>query len=230
MDFIEVSPGAIPSDLCDRLISTFDRHSGVFEGRTGSGVDTNKKISHDLMLDSHRELNGIKNELINHCFEHIVGYFQKYSMALMGSVSVSVQNEAGKPVTLTPDNFAELGLSNSADIVKYLYRSGTINVQKYQQGVGGYPHWHSEQYPQLPDNEPLHRVVLYMVYLNDVEEGGETEFFYQNKKISPKKGTMVIAPAGFTHSHRGNMPVSGNKYIATSWIMFNRAENIYQQA
>ena len=38
---------------------------------------------------------------------------------------------------------------------------------------------------------------------------------------------MVIAPAGFTHSHRGNRPVSGDKYIVTSWLMFNRAEKLY---
>lgn len=38
---------------------------------------------------------------------------------------------------------------------------------------------------------------------------------------------MVIAPAGFTHSHRGNIPLSSDKFIATSWIMFNRAEHLY---
>lgn len=112
-------------------------------------------------------------------------------------------------------------------LVKYLYRSGSINIQKYQRNKGGYPHWHSEQFPQSGHNEALHRVVFYMFYLNDVEEGGETEFYYQRRKISPKKGTMVIAPAGFTHSHRGNMPISNDKYIATSWVMFNRAEQLY---
>jgi hypothetical protein len=230
VDFIEVIPDSIPDDLCDRLIASFDNHPGVFTGRTGNGVDTDKKISLDLMLDSHEELSGIKNELINHTFKHIIRYFEKFSLALMGAVSVSVQNDAGEPVTLTMSNYADLGRKHQVDIVKYLYRSGAVNIQKYQQNVGGYPHWHSEQYPQLPDNEPLHRVVLYMYYLNDVREGGETEFFYQDQKINPKKGTMVIAPAAFTHSHRGNVPRSENKYIATSWIMFNRAENIYPSA
>jgi hypothetical protein len=37
---------------------------------------------------------------------------------------------------------------------------------------------------------------------------------------------MVIAPAGFTHTHRGNMPVSNDKYIATSWVLFQRAEDL----
>ena len=66
-----------------------------------------------------------------------------------------------------------------------------------------------------------------MFYLNDVEEGGETEFYYQDKKIKPKQGSMVIAPAYFTHTHRGCIPVSNDKYIVTSWVLFNTAEQIY---
>jgi hypothetical protein len=56
-----------------------------------------------------------------------------------------------------------------------------------------------------------------MVYLNDVDEGGETEFLYQQVKIKPKRGTVVIWPGGFTHLHRGNPPLK-NKYIATGWL------------
>jgi hypothetical protein len=63
--------------------------------------------------------------------------------------------------------------------------------------------------------------------LNDVEEGGETEFYYQDKKIKPKAGRMVIAPSGFTHTHRGNVPTSNDKYILTSWVLFNPAEHIF---
>ena len=40
---------------------------------------------------------------------------------------------------------------------------------------------------------------------------------------------QVIAPAGFTHTHRGNVPTSGDKYIATSWILYQRAEALFGQ-
>jgi hypothetical protein len=69
-----------------------------------------------------------------------------------------------------------------------------------------------------------------MVYLNDVEQGGETEFYFQNLKSKPKQGTLVIAPATFTHTHRGNMPISNDKYIFTSWVLYQRAREMYQQA
>ncbi|MCH1931348.1 2OG-Fe(II) oxygenase [Shewanella sp. A25] len=227
MDFIEVYPNAIPDDLCDRLMQAFDQHAGVVDGQTGYGVDPEKKVSRDLTIDLHADMHPLRNELLSYTLKGATDYFAKYSMALMGAVSVAVADEQGKAVTLVPDNFERLGMPRAQAIVKYLYRSGTINIQKYPQKKGGYPHWHSEQFPQAGHNEALHRVVLYMFYLNDVEEGGETEFFYQQRKIRPKKGTMVIAPAGFTHSHRGNMPISNDKYIATSWLMFNRAEQLY---
>ena len=57
-----------------------------------------------------------------------------------------------------------------------------------------------------------------MIYLNDVEEGGETEFLYQKIRIKPKSNMGLIWPGGFTHTHRGNPPLSGTKYILTGWI------------
>jgi hypothetical protein len=228
MDFIEVYPNAMSDSLCERLIQAFNQHPSVAPGQTGRGVDTEKKRSRDLMLDAHPELTALKDELLAVTLKHSVDYFNRYSLALMGAVSVAVSDDHGQAVTLTPDNFKALGEPRTEAIVKYLFRSGSVNVQHYEQGKGGYPHWHSEQFPQNGHNEALHRVVLYMFYLNDVEEGGETEFFYQERKLKPKKGTMVIAPAGFTHSHRGNTPISNDKYIATSWVMFNRAEQLYR--
>tara|TARA_R100000951_G_scaffold22791_1_gene18773 strand:+ start:2251 stop:2850 length:600 start_codon:yes stop_codon:yes gene_type:complete len=79
----------------------------------------------------------------------------------------------------------------------------------------GYHVWHVEN--QLGFNtEP--RVLVYSVYLNNVEEGGETEFLHFSKRVKPKKGRIVIWPAGFPYLHRGNSPLSGEKYILTSWI------------
>jgi hypothetical protein len=76
--------------------------------------------------------------------------------------------------------------------------------------------WHYES----DNRETCHRLLAWMVYLNDVEEGGETEFLYQHKRIKPKQGTLVIWPASFTHTHRGNSPLSNVKYVVTGWTEF----------
>lgn len=90
-----------------------------------------------------------------------------------------------------------------------------LKIQKTEPSQG-YHIWHAEK---MQRNQQQ-RVAVLMCYLNDVEEGGETEFLYQNKRVKPKKGRMVIWPSSFTHTHRGNPPLSGSKYIITGWIEF----------
>jgi hypothetical protein len=80
----------------------------------------------------------------------------------------------------------------------------------------GYHVWHIE-HGKGHDNE--RRAFVFSIYLNDVEEGGETEFLHFSKRVQPKKGRIVIWPAAFPYLHRGNPPLSGKKYILTSWMM-----------
>ncbi len=80
----------------------------------------------------------------------------------------------------------------------------------------GYHVWHIEHGKGF-DNEP--RAFVFSVYLNDIEEGGETEFLHFSKRVQPKTGRIVFWPAGFPYVHRGNSPLSGEKYLLTSWIL-----------
>jgi hypothetical protein len=80
----------------------------------------------------------------------------------------------------------------------------------------GYHVWHIE-HGKGPDNAP--RAFVFTVYLNDVEDGGETEFLHFSKRVKPKTGRIVIWPAAFPYLHRGNPPLSGEKYLLTSWMM-----------
>lgn len=81
----------------------------------------------------------------------------------------------------------------------------------------GYHVWHIENDPY--SLQTVNRVMVYTLYLNDVEEGGETEFLIQGKRVKPKQGTVCIFPSYYTHIHRGNPPLSGEKYIMTGWIL-----------
>ena len=108
-----------------------------------------------------------------------------------------------------------------------MFRPGSINLQKYRADEGGYPYRHSELYPKLDHGESLHRTVLWTIYLNEDFEAGETEFLCQQRRIVPRTGTVLIAPAALTHIRRGNMPRGADKSIATSWILFQRAEVLF---
>jgi hypothetical protein len=91
----------------------------------------------------------------------------------------------------------------------------SFKIQKTKIG-GGYHIWHYES----SSREHCHRLLTWILYLNDVQEGGETEFLYQHMRVKPEQGTLVIWPAAFTHTHRGNPPLSNEKYIITGWTEF----------
>jgi hypothetical protein len=103
------------------------------------------------------------------------------------------------------------------DILNTIARHISLDykIQKTEIG-GGYHIWHCEADSLKTSN----RILVWMLYLNDVEEGGETEFLYQHLRIKPKKGTLVIWPASFTYVHRGNPPLSNTKYALTGWVQY----------
>ncbi len=94
------------------------------------------------------------------------------------------------------------------------YTSWRIKLQKTPIG-GGFHNWHSEA---MGGTQYYDRILVWIIYLNDMPEGeGETEFINYHKKIRPSKGDVLIFPAFFTHTHRGNPPLTTEKYIATGW-------------
>ena len=94
-----------------------------------------------------------------------------------------------------------------------------MKVHKYDHTKsGGYYIFHAER--SNKGLEYLRRELVYTLYLNDIPEGeGETEFLYQGYRYQPKKGDLVIFPAGFTHTHRGNPVYTTDKYIVTGWML-----------
>lgn len=96
-----------------------------------------------------------------------------------------------------------------------LHGINSVRVQRTLPGQG-YHIWHYESSGANVAN----RIIAWGLYLNDVEHGGETEFLYQKRRISAKQGRLVIWPAAFTHTHRGNPPLSGEKYLLTGWLEF----------
>lgn len=92
---------------------------------------------------------------------------------------------------------------------------GRFNIQRYESG-GHFNQLHSER----TTLNTLHRLLVWMTYLNDVENGGETEFPHYGLKIAPEKGKTLIWPAEWTHAHRGCLVDEGPKYIITGWMHF----------
>ena len=92
---------------------------------------------------------------------------------------------------------------------------GNFNVQKYNPG-DHFSNLHSERVSL----DSLHRLFAWMTYLNNVDDGGTTNFEYYDIKVKPEIGKTLIWPAEWTHAHTGSILKSGTKYIITGWIQF----------
>lgn len=103
------------------------------------------------------------------------------------------------------------------DIVNTWGLTDAPQFQKYLPN-GGFYGWHCERERSSAPGGTRH--LVYMTYLNDVHDGGETEFFYQKVKIKPRKGLTLIWPTDWTHTHRGIPSPSETKCIVTGWFNF----------
>ena len=95
------------------------------------------------------------------------------------------------------------------------YEIGSFNLQRYTPGQH-FKSIHTER----SGRGTLHRIFVFMTYLNDVKEGGSTYFSHYDLEIQPIKGLTLIWPAEWTHAHKGNILNVGKKYIITGWINF----------
>jgi hypothetical protein len=88
-------------------------------------------------------------------------------------------------------------------------------IQHYKKGEGRFK-WHFDALgPGAWD-----RQLAMIIYLNSVEEGGETCFHRQNLKVKPVAGDALFFPTFWTHMHCGEIPRSEDKYIISSFVCF----------
>lgn len=231
-DFIGVYDGVLSADFCQSLMAKFDKDQRAAAGVTGQGIDKTKKDSLDITLDQYQDWHEALGKIHQATITGLMTFARDYPHLVVGAVALTWQPPgANEARTIRAEDIANMDDALLFRFINTIFRTGTTNLQKYQKSSGGYHHWHSEHFPSPhdPANSALHRVLLWMYYLNDVDKGGGTSFYYQDKTISPKQGTLVIAPAGFTHTHRGEVPVSNDKYILTSWIMWQDRQTLYGQ-
>lgn len=191
-DFIGIYDGYIPEEACDQAIELFKKYN-----------EFNKVLSR---FTSEGTTQDIKDDKQLFCTPDILTEEQGFSVNNLKLLLV---------------NF-DIALRHyyiETNIKKYTAEDIITDYVKIQKTLPsqGYHVWHVE-HGQGRENEK--RVLVYTIYLNTVEEGGETEFLYQSQRVKPVKGRIVIWPASFPYVHRGNPPLSGEKYILTSWISY----------
>lgn len=226
-DFIEVYPDALDASQCAALTARFQSSADSQPGRVGSGVMPELKDSRDLTISGRPEWRDAELALNTAVFTGLMAYLRRYPYALIAPLMLETPDADGSRHRLTAERLQAMSAPVLAEVMKTVLRPGAINLQRYSDGRGGYPYWHCELYPRDVNAETLHRHLLWTIYLNEGFDQGETEFLHQQRKVVPRTGSLLIAPAAFTHTHRGNRPHGGDKFIATSWVLFNRAEQLF---
>ena len=191
-DFIGVFDGAFDKEYCDSLIDKFEFLSKM--GKTKSRAEFSG--SPQLISD-----NNIYFPMLDMTDTQTMGsnftWLQEFNIKMWECYSIYTK---------------KYGTLNS---VQRHQLNPDVKIQKTKPSEG-YHVWHCEN-GNLSDAS---RLILVMLYLNDIEEGGETEFLYQSRRVQPKMGRLVFRPTSFTHTHRGKPPLKGNKDMLNGWLQY----------
>jgi prolyl 4-hydroxylase len=69
-------------------------------------------------------------------------------------------------------------------------------------------------------NHLANRYLVMLWYLNDVSGGGETRFPQLNLSVAAQAGRLVVFPPYWMYQHEGLVPLSGDKYILSTYLLF----------
>jgi hypothetical protein len=150
-------------------------------------------------------------------------------------------NGRGRRAGLEESSWLELNLTPLADkaflgfflaeIDKYLARynaalrltlavparptTDNLVMKRYRVGSGDnfQPHYDSH-------SEKCNRYLVFLWYLNDVAEGGETEFCDLGIRVQARAGRLLVFPPYWMFQHAGLPPRSNDKYIVSTYLVF----------
>jgi hypothetical protein len=201
-NLVKIYNNAINPEICQFIINKFESSQNQIEGISGGGVRKHIKASTDLMIHDEagrdEDWKYIYDYLMENLLSHLVDYIEQNDFPVLSN------------------NFSSK--SSAVRTAQTCFMSGNnnfphIQMQRYIGGEGYYA-WHHENEGGNTDKREL----FYIYYLNTLNSGG-TEFKYNPQIVYPETGKLLMAPAYWTHKHRGNAPGDGNtKYIITGWI------------
>jgi len=182
-------PNSLGENMCNKIISIFETSNLKYEGSTTGGINKNIKNTMDLHSKDLHDNEEWK------CIENII---RKELNTKLEMYYYDINHGNFKTPYFTP--------------YPHIEDSG-FQIQRYIANEGFYK-YHNDF--SIKNNDTF-RILTYLWYLNDIDEGGKT-YFHEGMPIKPETGKLIIFPALWTYPHKGEMPISNNKYIMTGWI------------
>jgi hypothetical protein len=204
MEFIKKYDNYLSHEHCDYIIDLFSKRKDVIHhGTTAGGLRKELKESQDINLLMIKDDPHLSNTVIPAMRAGITK-----ALLLYNRTHSFVPNH---------DKLTDVDDETLLQVLQYgSVIDGDIVLAHQWKEREGFYHWHIDLGATVKDAA---RILVCMYYLNDVEEGGETAFLFQNVESTPTKGSLMIFPADWMHLHRGNMPISNTKYIVNFWLL-----------
>lgn len=194
MDYVYTAP-SLSKEFCEHIIQRYESEQHLkYQGVTAGGLDKTTKDTQDMMIPETEEWSDINQQLSNEIQKHM----KLYIASIETGSNYKKENNYGK---------------DYHHLDEKLLQVNNFMIQRYEQNKGKYVYHHD-----FSNETNKSRAVTYLWYLNDVVEGGETDFFGGSFQIKPETGKLLLFPACWCYPHRGNMPVSSSKYIVTGWL------------
>jgi hypothetical protein len=196
--YIYINKISLSKEVCSDLITLFEDEDRKYDGVTQGGLQKNIKDTKDFVIPE----NELKWYKYYHLFHNeLTRNLQMYLNKLNENPSFKNENQN---TTNIYKHFKDSKISHSV-----------FMLQRYIMNEGKYVYHHDFS---VDHKKQKNRIITYLWYLNDVEEGGETDFPDINIKMKPETGKLVLFPATWDFPHCGKMPISSNKYIVTGWL------------
>jgi hypothetical protein len=200
-EFIFEIENSLSTEECEKIIHIFeeqkDQHyEGIVGTYTSVMVDKNTKITVDMAMEQCEEFSIINKILLLRVQEGL----NKYLLHIDPSFNIYFFDK------IFPD-------------VNY----NSLIIHKYFKNKGVFQYHNDFNIDQQNSycNKFKYRIFNYLFYLNDVDEGGETEFFGNAVRIKPKCGKLLFFPSEWFYPHKGCVPISNDKYVIAGWIYVN---------
>jgi len=196
--FVYENNNSLSTEICIDIINYFETKSNdKYKGVCGGGVNTDIKDTIDCQITENNEST------------------YKYHRLLSKELTYNIRNY----INLLNDSYLK---DNTNTNNQYIFFQGqklyfnTFQIQRYSKNIGKFT-VHNDFSIEKDNGTAGCRMFVYIWYLNDVIEGGET--ILQNCiQIKPKIGKILIFPATWTYPHCGEVPKTDNKYIITGWV------------
>ena len=200
MDFIHRIPNLVSKQFCEDIIEQFEKsnltfpgHTYVFEdGAVKKSSSDGSKVSTDI---------SVYPGFIEEAAEKGEPEWGEFVNYINSKLKIAIYEYSEKFPMLD-------------DLQRFILEG--YNIQRYLPGEGFYT-WHCENSGYSGGND---RVLAWMIYLNDLTDGGGTDFQNQNHTEKAEACKMLVWPAYWTHTHKGQVSETQTKYIITGWYRF----------